>query len=181
MITACLDHCVVSGMASGDLGIVEMSAIQSLKKAVDDGRLQIATSQEVGANRGERRTRSAQGWSRRDLSRLSKKMKNFSECTVTEIGSPGLAIHYSPSMWIFELFENLKKAGLKEADARHLMYAVHNKCDRFVTTDRDFLRRRSQLTSLCGNTRIVRPSELAAELLGLVRVAGPSATRSPPR
>jgi predicted nucleic acid-binding protein len=48
------------------------------------------------------------------------------------------------------------------AGARHLMYAVHNKCDYFVTVDNDFLRRRSQLTPLCGNTKIVRPSELAA-------------------
>ena len=60
-----------------------------------------------------------------------------------------------------ELFENLKKAGLKEADARHLMYAVHNKCDYFVTTDPRFFKLLPQLTRLCGNTKIVRPSELA--------------------
>ncbi len=42
-----------------------------------------------------------------------------------------------------ELFETLKKAGLNPADARHLMYAAHNKCDRFVTTDDHFLSRRA--------------------------------------
>jgi predicted nucleic acid-binding protein len=62
------------------------------------------------------------------------------------------------------LYEKFKTAGLKDADARHLMYAVHNKCDRFVTTDTDFLSRRSRLAALCRDTKIVRPSELAAEL-----------------
>src|SRR5439155_14653236 len=33
------------------------------------------------------------------------------------------------------LFSDLKKAGISDSDARHLMYAIHNKCDRFVTLD----------------------------------------------
>jgi hypothetical protein len=47
-----------------------------------------------------------------------------------------------------QLFASLKTAGLKDADARHFMYAVHNGCDRFVTTDPDFLDRRTQLQAL---------------------------------
>jgi hypothetical protein len=35
------------------------------------------------------------------------------------------------------LLAAFKKAGLKDADARHLMYAVHSGCNRFVTTDPD--------------------------------------------
>jgi hypothetical protein len=42
------------------------------------------------------------------------------------------------------LFSDLKKAGISDGDARHLMYAIHNK--------------------LCRGTKIVTPSELAAEL-----------------
>ena len=63
-----------------------------------------------------------------------------------------------------DLYEKLKRAGLMEADARHLMYAAHNKCDRFVTTDTHFLSRRPGLAALCRTTKIVLPSELAAEL-----------------
>jgi hypothetical protein len=45
------------------------------------------------------------------------------------------------------------------------MYAIHNKCDRFVTLDtRDLLPKRSALAPLCQGTKIVTPSELAAEL-----------------
>jgi predicted nucleic acid-binding protein len=63
------------------------------------------------------------------------------------------------------LFSDLKKAGLSEGDARHLMYAIHNKCDRFVTLDTcDLLPKRSDVVPLCRGTKIVTPSELAAEL-----------------
>jgi hypothetical protein len=63
------------------------------------------------------------------------------------------------------LFSSLKKAGLSDGDARHLMYAIHNKCDRFVTLDtRDLLPKRWDVAPLCRGTKIVTPSELAAEL-----------------
>ena len=44
------------------------------------------------------------------------------------------------------------------------MYAVHNGCDRFVTTDPDFLDRRLELEALGKGILTRRPSELAAEL-----------------
>jgi len=62
------------------------------------------------------------------------------------------------------LFANLKSIGLRDPDARHLMYAVANDCDRFVTLDRDFLDRQTALEARCRPLRIVKPSELAAEL-----------------
>jgi hypothetical protein len=62
------------------------------------------------------------------------------------------------------LFTSAKGAGLQERDARHFMYAVHNACDRFVTTDPDFLNRRAELEALARGMLIKRPSELASEL-----------------
>lgn len=62
------------------------------------------------------------------------------------------------------LFSDLKNIGLKDADARHLMYAYVNTCERFVTLDPDFLDRRSALEARCSNLKIVKPSELVAEL-----------------
>ena len=49
------------------------------------------------------------------------------------------------------LFEQLtKNAGLKDADAKHVMYAVANDCHYFVTLDtRDLLPRRSAIESIC--------------------------------
>jgi hypothetical protein len=62
------------------------------------------------------------------------------------------------------LFKSLTAAGLKDADARHLMYAACNGCDRFVTVDPDFTDRKPQLEALCPDLKIVTPSELAAVL-----------------
>jgi len=62
------------------------------------------------------------------------------------------------------LFSDLKKIGVRDADARHLMYASINACERFITLDPDFLDRRSALEARCCNLKIVKPSELAAEL-----------------
>jgi hypothetical protein len=46
-----------------------------------------------------------------------------------------------------------------------LMYAVHNRCDRFVTTDPHFLDRRPELEKSCHGLRIVKPTELVSELV----------------
>ena len=62
------------------------------------------------------------------------------------------------------LFVDLRAMGLKDADARHFMYAASNSCDRFVTLDPDFLDRRRLLERRCPSLMVVTPSELAAEL-----------------
>jgi hypothetical protein len=68
-----------------------------------------------------------------------------------------------------DLFHSFTKLGLKDADARHLMYAVHNGCDRFATVDRNFLyARRPRLEVLCRGLKITTPVELAAWLNQLV-------------
>jgi len=46
MTTAYFDNCIVSGMVRGDLESAEMTAVRSLKKVIEDGRLQIVTSRE---------------------------------------------------------------------------------------------------------------------------------------
>lgn len=62
------------------------------------------------------------------------------------------------------LFNDLRSQGLKDGDARHLMYAACNGCERFVTLDQDFLTRCTGLEARCKTIRIVKPSELVIEL-----------------
>ncbi len=59
------------------------------------------------------------------------------------------------------LFEQLtKNAGIKNADAKHVMYAVANDCDYFVTLDtRDLLPKRSAIKSICPQLKIMMPTE----------------------
>jgi hypothetical protein len=55
--------------------------------------------------------------------------------------------------------------GVSDGDAKHLMYAVHNECDRFVTLDwKDLFPLRATIEPLCRGMKIVVPSELVAKL-----------------
>ena len=63
-------------------------------------------------------------------------------------------------------FAKLKDLGLEDADARHLMYALHNGCVRFVTTDPHFLTRRDGIEATYPAIRVVKPSELLQEVTG---------------
>lgn len=59
-----------------------------------------------------------------------------------------------------DLFAKLTAAGLRDADAKHVMYAIANNCQFFVTLDtRDLLPLRSAVEAVCPSIRIVRPSE----------------------
>jgi hypothetical protein len=64
------------------------------------------------------------------------------------------------------LFEQLtKNCGLKDADAKHVMYAVANDCEYFVTLDtRDLLPRRSAIESICPQLKVMTPTEAVATL-----------------
>jgi predicted nucleic acid-binding protein len=163
---AYLDNCVVSGMVRGDLPTAEMAVIPVLKTAVDTGRLRLVTSRESyrEQNRAiDPNVRALLVRARPDFPLVAENEKllgfNIQDNPGTFIASPMLTEYVDA-----DLYEKLKEVGLDDADARHLMYAVHNKCERFVTTDPHFLSRRSGLAALCGATEIVTPSELAAEL-----------------
>jgi predicted nucleic acid-binding protein len=63
------------------------------------------------------------------------------------------------------LYDLLLATGLGADDAKHLMYAVHNGYERFLTWNRkDFLNRKAKLEGLCPSIKIQKPSELVAEL-----------------
>jgi hypothetical protein len=65
------------------------------------------------------------------------------------------------------LFAQLGVAGLKDADAKHVMHAVENDCQVFVTLDnRDLLPQRVAVEAVCGGMRILKPTELVAEFAG---------------
>jgi hypothetical protein len=163
---AYLDNCVVSGMERGDLPTAEMVVIPMLKAAVENGRLRLVTSRESHREQDratDPNVRALLVRARPKVPLVAENEKllgfNIQDEPFTFIASPMVTEYVDADM-----YEKLKKEGLTDGDARHLMYAVYNKCDRFVTTDSGFLSRRSGLAAFCRGTKIVRPSELAAEL-----------------
>jgi len=176
MAKAYFDNCIESGRVRTDLQPPsEMAAVRSLLKARDEGKIEIVTSRESW--REQERTNDpsirAQLVNARgdtpvvpndhELLGFHNQMDRFGTVCVTplitDIIDEGL-------------FKSLTAAGLKNADARHLMYAARNECERFVTTDPHFTFRRPQLEALCQGLKIVTPSELAAEL----SIPSPSST-----
>jgi hypothetical protein len=163
-----LDNVIVCGMVRRDLDPREMAAVRQIELAAKSGKLTVVTSRE--AWREQVRTqdsplRSSFEQSRpnvavvRDDHRMLGSTPKYDNHGNWYGNSPLLTEIVDES-----LFSGLKAAGLKEADARHYMYAVHNGCNRFLTTDCHFLDRQSQLLSLGRGIRVQPPSDLVLEL-----------------
>jgi hypothetical protein len=160
MTTAYLDTCIQSGRRLGDLKpAAEMNAVRTLEKAEREGKIKIVTSRET--HREQERTNDptlraqlvqSQGATPvvpKDHTLLG--IHNQMDHLGTVCGTPMLTeIVDGP------LFDSLIAAGLKKADADHLVYAAHpdNACDWFVTTDPDFTDRQARLENLCPGLRI---------------------------
>jgi hypothetical protein len=161
------DNCIESGRVRTDLRPAEMAAVRTLLKAEGEGKVEIVTSRETWREQDKTKNltvRAQLAQSRGEIPVVSNdhrlvgihnQMDHLGTVATTPIIS---------EIVDDVLFKRLTEAGLKEADARHLMYAACNGCDRFVSTDPDFTERTLQLEALCPVLTIVRPSELAAEL-----------------
>jgi hypothetical protein len=167
MIKAYLDNCIESGRIRNDLQpSTEMAAVESLLKARDEGKIEIVTSRESWREQDRAkeptvRAQLAQSRGETPVVPNDHKLLGFHN-QMNRLGT--VAVCPIISEIVDEaLFKGLTTAGLKEADARHLMYAARNDCDRFVTTDPHFISRRPELEALCQGMKIVKPSDLDAE------------------
>jgi hypothetical protein len=167
MLTAYLDNVIVCGSIQADLDAIEMAAVRQIELAAKEGRIQLLTSRE--AWREQDRTRNQEQRSRLQGSR--------DDIPVVQDDHRLIGFHHQEGRYgtvsvcpiLTELvdgvlFAAFKNVGLKDGDARHLMYAVHNRCERFVTTDPDFLDRLTILEPLVRGSLILKPSALQAEL-----------------
>jgi len=162
-----LDNVAASGRVIGDLVAVEMEALREIERAASAGKVKLVTSRESW--REQERTRDPEKRTRLEAARaeVSAVANDHVVLGFSSATGPYGTVAANPIVTDIvdqALFADLKRVGLRDADARHLMYAVVNTCDRFVTLDPDFLYRRDALETRCRTIRIVKPSELAAEL-----------------
>jgi hypothetical protein len=164
-----LDNNIVSGRVRDDLKPAEMAAVRKIEAAAQRGELIIVTSRE--AWREQDRTPDADVRSQLERDRANVEVVREDHRMLgarANYDNHGNWYGTSPILTEIvdgELFTALKTEGLKDADARHFMYAVQNGCDRFVTDDHHFLKdRRPRLEALGRGTLIQRPSDLVAEL-----------------
>jgi hypothetical protein len=169
---AYLDNVIVSGMTRGDLTpAAEMIAVRQMQAASTNGRLEIVcdlfTSREAWREQDKTKNQALRSQFEQDRSKVpvvpnDHQLIGF-HTSQDHLG--GLSVCPLVTDIVDDtLFCDFKQVGLKDPDARHLMYAVHNGCDRFVTLDPDFLDRRVSLHRLCRGLQICKPTELAAEL-----------------
>ncbi len=169
MLRAYLDNNVTSAITRGDLKAPELAALRKLLALRRLGKLILETSRQ-----------SVREMERAKPQYQAKLKEGLSEVGLAEndhkvLGSYTLADQYggficNPLVTDIideDLYRQLVNAGLESDDAKHLMYAVHNAFDRFVTCDKDFLNRRDDLEKRCGPIQIQKPSELAAELTSM--------------
>jgi predicted nucleic acid-binding protein len=163
-----LDNVIASARVLDDLASPEEGrTLKLIQEHRNFGKLEIVTSRESW--REQERTRSAQ--TREQLRSSRDRIPVVSE-DHRVLGSNSVDLGYrgfitSPRVTdILDegMFARLQAEGLEIGDARHLMYALCNGCARFVTTDPDFLARRSAIEAAYPQIRIVKPSELLQEM-----------------
>jgi predicted nucleic acid-binding protein len=163
-----LDNVAASGRVLGDLAPAsEMEALEEIERAHSTGRIKRVTSRESW--REQERTKDPMKHAKLAAARAEVSVVATDHVVLGfgNLGGPyGTTVAYPLVSDIVDdaLFSDLKRIGLRDADARHLMYAFVNACERFVTLDADFLDRRAALEARYYTLRIVRPSELVAEL-----------------
>jgi hypothetical protein len=161
------ENTIESGRARPQLPPDELAAVQLLLKAAADGKLEIVTSQETYREQDrvppDHRPKLVKARADVPLVTENEKLLGFHN-QMDRLGT----VSTTPILTEYvdtDLFQSLTNEGLEDADARHLMYAVHNGCDRFVTVDKHFLfPRQPRLELLCRGLKIRRPVELANEL-----------------
>ena len=173
MMRVYYDNVITSGLVTGDISPEsEREALAEIEVAHEAGFVKRVTSRESWREQERTRdaSRRAQLQSARDL--VSVVQADHRVLGFATLNGPLGTVATNPlvSNIVDEaLFAKLKAVGLKDADARHFMYAAANGCARFITLDRDFLDRRDTLEDLCPSLRVARPSDLATELRGVTR------------
>jgi hypothetical protein len=160
------DNDIVSAAVMSDLPPDEMAAIEKLVAAFADGKIDIETSRLAWDEQdGAKETIKSKLFAARG--RLPVVPNDTKLLGVNTIYYEGVFRSASLMTGIMDeaLHKTFRAVGLEERDAQHLMYAVFDGCDRFVTADHHFLKsRRSTLEAPCRGLLIRRPSELVLEL-----------------
>ncbi|MBU0719495.1 MAG: hypothetical protein KJ749_14715 [Planctomycetes bacterium] len=182
MLKVYLDNDVASAISQHDCDRAQRDAIDLLLEANRSGNLAVGTSRqsprEMERAPPQHQAKLKTGLSELDLAKDDHKVLGFH--TQTDQHGGCISNPLVTDIVDGQMYEDLLAAGLKTDDAKHLMYAVHNGYQRFLTCDNGILSRRADFEKrCCPSMRIQRPSELAAELSDATGCpAGPTKSQS---
>jgi hypothetical protein len=163
------DNDVASAISRRDWEAAELNAIDQLLEWHRAGRIVVGTSRQ-SAREMERAPSRHQanlktGLAELDISTDDHRVLGFYSLT-DQFG--GFISNPMVTDLVNEpLYADLLDYGLKPDDAKHLMYAVHQGYQLFLTCDRGILSRRADIESRCPPLKVQKPSELIAELTSI--------------
>jgi predicted nucleic acid-binding protein len=170
MLKVYLETSVLSALERRDQTDMEMTALDSLLLSAERGTLALVTSREsireiertpVETTKMALKTIYARVEELKDdhvllgISNYADRWTSFSAPLISDVTDP-------------VVFAKLGKIGLTGSDQKHLMYAIHNKCDVFLTFDRrDFIERgrRPQIEASFLSIKVNTPEELRIEII----------------
>jgi len=168
MLRVYLDNVAASGRVLGDLvPDTEMDAVRRIEAAHANGRVKRVTSRQSWREQEKTRDpikRDTLAAARGEVSVVASDHVVLGFSNIESPSGTTAANPLATDIVDQALFRDLKSVGLDDGDAKHLMYAVVNDCQYFVTLDPDFLNRRDALEARCKPIRILKPSALASEL-----------------
>ena len=160
------DNVIVSAAVMLDQAPDEMAAVEKLVAAFAEGKIDVETSRlawdEQDGAKGTVKSKLLAARGRfpvvpNDTKLLGSNRVYFGGVIMSTPGLTGIMDEALHKTFCF--------AGLEERDAQHLMYAVLDGCDRFVTADHHFLKRRRPILEASSRGLLIRrPSELVSEL-----------------
>ena len=160
-----LETSVVTAMVKRDQSAEEMTALDWILENAQQHNLTLVTSRE--SIREIERTSDEQ--TRETLKSVYSRVKVVEDDHIV-LGSSTYADQWTcittplvSDVVAKDVFDKLGTIRLKGSDQKHLMYAIHNKCDVFLTFDRnDFINRdrRAQIESSYTSIKVRTPKEL---------------------
>jgi hypothetical protein len=160
------DTVIVSATVMSDLAPGEMAAVERLLAAFADGKIDVETSRLTWDEQdGAKGTIKSKLLATRDRFPVVSNDTKLSGSNRVDFGGVIMSTPGLSGIMDEALHKTFLAAGLKDRDAQHLMYAVLDGCDRFITADNDFLKkpRRPTLEASCRGLLIRRPTELVSE------------------
>jgi len=162
-----LDNNIASAVAKHDLAPQEMTAVDQLLGMQDAGTVRLETSRaslrEMERTQNEKRRREViEGLNRLHVVQHDHRVLGFA----SQSDPYGGLVSYPLVTDVTDdlIFSELTQMSLDEDDAKHLTNAISGGWEVFLTTDPDFLDLRVQIQMCFPSIRVMKPSELLAEL-----------------
>ncbi len=167
-----LDNMIVCAITKHDLALEEQKALDTLQKDPYRTMLEIKTSRESWREQDKTNKQSVLDQLKKNRDKIPVVLNDHKVLGFSSQDYQYRGFITSPLVTdiidekIFNDAKKLLKRKKKnvENDARHIMYALCNNCERFVTTDPDFIDNRNEIEKRFPEIRIVKPSELLKEL-----------------